>query len=162
MGVTGGPTAIREVLPEPGMLVVKQGARGATAFDGERDGGRAHRLRPAAPVPGPAQPTATTATTATFVSAPTVQVSAAVGAGDAFAAGFLSATLRGLPVRDRLRHGHLMAAAALTAPGDLAVPPTRAHADRLAALDDRAWGTLRLGPGWIQALEGADEEVRTP
>ncbi|SES12557.1 2-dehydro-3-deoxygluconokinase [Streptomyces sp. yr375] len=178
-GVTGGPTAIREVLPEPAVVVVKQGARGATAFagigegvrDGEwggaarsaglrlrRDGGRAHRLRPTpAPAPGVAPPS-----TVTFVSAPAVQVSAAVGAGDAFAAGFLSATLRGLSVRDRLRHGHLMAAAALTAPGDLAVPPTRAHADRLAALDDQAWETLRLGPGWIQTLEGADEEVRTP
>jgi 2-dehydro-3-deoxygluconokinase len=58
-----------------------------------------------------------------------------------------------------------MAAAALTAPGDLAVPPTRAHADRLAALDPDAWGTLRLGPGWTHTedREGrAEEEVRTP
>jgi 2-dehydro-3-deoxygluconokinase len=55
-----------------------------------------------------------------------------------------------------------MAAAALTVPGDLATPPSRHHADRLAALDDDAWGRLRLGPGWTQADEGADEEVRTP
>ncbi|WP_391858737.1 sugar kinase [Streptomyces rhizosphaerihabitans] len=100
--------------------------------------------------------------TATFVRALRVDVVAAVGAGDAFAAGFLSATLRGLPVRDRLRHGHLMAAAALTAPGDLAEPPARGHADRLAALDDRAWETLRLGPGWTAADARAAEEVRTP
>ncbi|WRZ95964.1 sugar kinase [Streptomyces sp. NBC_01007] len=99
---------------------------------------------------------------ATFVRALRVDVVAAVGAGDAFAAGFLSATLRGLPVRDRLRHGHLMAAAALTVPGDLAEPPARGHADRLAALDDRAWGTLRLGPGWTAADARAAEEVRTP
>ena len=79
-----------------------------------------------------------------------------------FAAGFLSATLRGLPVRDRLRHGHLMAAAALTDPGDLGAPPTRDHADRLAALDDDAWGTLRLGPGWTQPADRAQEEVPTP
>lgn len=91
-----------------------------------------------------------------------MDVVAAVGAGDAFAAGFLSATLRGLPARDRLRHGHLMAAAALTVPGDLAAPPSRDHADRLAALDDEAWGTLRLGPGWTEAVTRADEEVRTP
>ncbi|MFI7299788.1 sugar kinase [Streptomyces sp. NPDC050121] len=163
-GVTGGPTAIRALLPEPTMLVVKQGAQGATAFTGGHDGGappapdRPHRLRPT-------PPSGAGRTTVTFESAPTVQVSAAVGAGDAFAAGFLSATLRGLPVRDRLRHGHLMAAAALTAPGDLAVPPTRAHADRLAALDSDAWGTLRLGPGWTHTedREGrAEEEVRTP
>ena len=85
-----------------------------------------------------------------------------VGLITAFAAGFLSATLRELPERDRLRHGHLWAAAALTAPGDLAPPPTREHADRLAALDDDAWGRLRLGPGWTQAAQRAEEEVRTP
>jgi 2-dehydro-3-deoxygluconokinase len=53
-----------------------------------------------------------------------------------------------------------MAAAALTAPGDLAPPPARDHADRLAALDDEAWGRLRLGPGWTQA--GAEKEAITP
>ncbi|MEV7791478.1 sugar kinase [Streptomyces sp. NPDC087512] len=131
----GGPEAVRAALPEPDVLVVKQGGTGATAFHGPH---------------------------AAFVPALTVDVVAAVGAGDAFAAGFLSATLRGLPLRDRLRHGHLMAAAALTAPSDLAAPPARDRADRLAALDDDAWGRLRLGPGWTQADEGADEEVRTP
>ncbi|MGW4029940.1 sugar kinase [Streptomyces sp. NPDC004838] len=93
-----------------------------------------------------------------FVSAPRVEVVAPIGAGDAFAAGYLSATLRGLPLRDRLRHGHLMAAATLTVREDLGTPPATAHADRLAALDDAAWGTLRLGPGWTSAV---DEEVRT-
>ncbi|GAA0335136.1 sugar kinase [Streptomyces blastmyceticus] len=77
-----------------------------------------------------------------------IDVVAPVGAGDAFAAGFLSGTLRGLPLEARVRHGHLAAAAALTVPGDLAVPPERAFADRLVALDDDAWGRLRLGPGW--------------
>ncbi|MFI8072813.1 PfkB family carbohydrate kinase [Streptomyces sp. NPDC086033] len=97
----------------------------------------------------------------TFVPAPHVDVVATTGAGDAFAAGFLSATLRGLPLKTRLRHGHLHAAAALTAPGDLATPPTRDTADRLAAVADDVWGTLRLGPGWTQAGT-APEEVRTP
>ena len=90
-----------------------------------------------------------------------VDVVATTGAGDAFAAGFLSATLRGLPLKTRLRHGHLHAVAALTTPGDLAAPPTRDTADRLAAVADDAWGTLRLGPGWTQAGT-APEEVRTP
>ncbi|MFD8974291.1 PfkB family carbohydrate kinase, partial [Streptomyces sp. NPDC059593] len=98
------------------------------------------------------------ADTVTSAPAPRVDVVSAVGAGDAFAAGFLSATLRDLPVRARLRHGHLMAAAALTVPGDVAVPPRRAHADRLAALDASVWETLHLGPGWT----GDDQEVRTP
>ena len=127
-GVTGGPAAVRAALPEPGVLVVKQGAVGATAF--VRRGG---------------------ADDVVTVPALRVDVAAAVGAGDGFAAGFLSGTLRGLPVRERLRHGHLTAAAALTEPGDLAEPPSRALADRLAALDDEAWGTLRLGPGWNTA-----------
>jgi 2-dehydro-3-deoxygluconokinase len=55
-----------------------------------------------------------------------------------------------------------MAAAALTTPGDLAAPPSRAHADRLADLDDASWGTLHLGPGWTAGDARADEEVRTP
>ncbi|MET8942034.1 sugar kinase [Streptomyces sp. NPDC004542] len=161
-GVEGGPSAVRAALPEPEILVVKQGAHGATAL--HADG-------------------------ATFVPALTVDVVATTGAGDAFAAGFLSATLRGLPVRDRLRHGHLMAAAALTVPGDLATPPARRpataphgaspgaerlgappsphsswlhHADRLAALDEETWGRLRLGPGWRHDVPRADEEIRTP
>lgn len=134
-----GAAAVREALPEPDLLVVKQGERGATVFDNTGGVGE------------------DAADTATFAGALRVDVIAHVGAGDAFAAGFLSATLRGLPVRDRIRHGHLMAAAALTVPGDLAAPPAREHADRLVALDDGAWGTLRLGPGWTRA----NEEVRT-
>ncbi|WP_425315502.1 sugar kinase [Streptomyces viridochromogenes] len=229
-GLTGGPEAVRAALPEPGVLVVKQGAVGATAFvsvagggglvaparrsrtchspaplgsaesrqaqaaDGAQSGrlalaagsraagaapdpkrggtppapGCATHPRPAPP-PGDPQsnapvvpPTPDADETATFVPAPAVDVVAATGAGDAFAAGFLSAALRGLPIRDRLRHGHLWAAATLTAPGDLAAPPSRDTADRLVALDDAGWEKLRLGPGWTQAAERADEEVRTP
>lgn len=140
-----GARAVREALPEPEIVVVKQGRGGATALDKNVDG----RCEDATG-------------TATFVRALKVDVVAAVGAGDAFAAGFLSATLRGLPVRDRLRHGHLAAAAALTVPGDLAAPCSRDHADRLVALDDAAWETLRLGPGWTEADARAAEEVRTP
>ncbi|MGW2572209.1 sugar kinase [Streptomyces sp. NPDC001537] len=183
-GVTGGPEAVRAVLPEPGVLVVKQGSVGATAFVSSA-GGRGLIAQFPAPLKQ-AQPAGSRAagaervgaggtpharagdtsprpapTPGTFVPALAVDVVATTGAGDAFAAGFLSATLRNLPLRDRLRHGHLTAAAALTAPGDLAPPPTRHHADRLAALDDDAWGKLRLGPGWTQA-EQAPEEVRTP
>ncbi|MEZ3182362.1 sugar kinase [Streptomyces pimonensis] len=200
-GVTGGPSRIREALPEPETLVVKQGARGAVVLRhpadsraspgarrglagvpgatgvpplersrerGRAGGGGASRPgeagsgggapqapdRAVHPRPAPAQDA--------YEPAPNVDVVATTGAGDAFAAGFLSATLRDLSLRDRLRHGHLMAAAALTAPGDLAAPPARAHADRLAALDDTAWGRLRLGPGWTRADEEADEEARTP
>ncbi|MEU1198414.1 sugar kinase [Streptomyces sp. NPDC005813] len=197
-----GARAVRDALPEPGVLVVKQGEAGATVFEknvtdrgealvgvdgdvrdeggeGEGLGGRGEarvgvgRTGETDAPRGRGQSVADTgraADTATFVPALHVDVVAAVGAGDAFAAGFLSATLRGLPVRERLRHGHLMAAAALTVPGDLATPPSRDHADRLAALDDDAWGRLRLGPGWTKAIghaadrtvDRAEEEVRTP
>ncbi|MFH8338675.1 sugar kinase [Streptomyces sp. AM6-12] len=156
-GVTGGPEAIRGVLPEPGVLVVKQGASGATALYRTTGGpavGPAHRVHePTAPVNAVAH--------RTFEPAPTVTAVSPTGAGDSFAAGYLSATLRGLPLRQRLRHGHLLAAATLTTPTDLAPPPTRAHADHLAALDDAAWGRLRLAPGWTQAAR-APEEANTP
>ncbi|MFI5802564.1 sugar kinase [Streptomyces sp. NPDC051561] len=131
-GIRGGVHAVRAALPEPAVLVVKQGASGATAFVGEGE--------------------------VYAVPAPVVDVVAPVGAGDAFAAGFLSATLRDLDVPLRLRHGHLMAAAALTVPGDVAEPPVRAHADQLAALAPDAWETLRLGPGWTGRQH---QEVRT-
>ncbi|MGW5373037.1 sugar kinase, partial [Streptomyces sp. NPDC004011] len=44
-GVTGGPAAIRALLPEPALLVVKQAAQGATAFARDDAG---ELLRPAA------------------------------------------------------------------------------------------------------------------
>ncbi|MFF1304053.1 sugar kinase [Streptomyces sp. NPDC058307] len=217
-GVTGGPSRIRAVLPEPRVLVVKQGGLGATAFVSSAArweqraapcGGAAYRHGPAplasgsgpgpqgaGPSPDHPQPAGSRRSAMTaggragrggsrpmqsdarqaresgahprpaavpgvFVPALAVDVVATTGAGDAFAAGFLSATLRELPLKSRLRHGHLWAAAALTSPGDLATPPDRDTADRLAALDDDTWGTLRLGPGRTQA-DRAPEEVRTP
>ncbi|NEB39941.1 sugar kinase [Streptomyces sp. SID14515] len=174
-----GAEAIRAAVPEPSVLVVKRGSAGATVFaSGLRPGPRSSNAGGAENAPdarsaegggaenaaGPRSSNAggaDFADTVTHVPALRVDVVAAVGAGDAFAAGFLSATLRGLPVRDRARHGHLMAAAVLTVPGDLTDPPARDHADRLAALDDDAWGRLRLGPGWT-AADRAPEEVRTP
>ncbi|MCZ0993636.1 hypothetical protein O1L44_11665 [Streptomyces noursei] len=82
---------------------------------------------------------------------------AAVGAGDAFAAGFLSAALRGLP----LPPGSGTATCGPPPPHRPGRPrraPVRALADRLAALDDGAWGTLHLGPGWTDAMVAADQE----
>nr|WP_030877879.1 sugar kinase [Streptomyces varsoviensis] len=133
-----GADAVRAALPEPEILIVKQGGAGATAY-ARTDSG---------------------ADDVVHVPALSVDVVASVGAGDAFAAGFLSGTLRGLPIARRLRHGHLMAAAALTVPGDLAAPPARRLADRLAALDADAWGRLRLGPGWANPPAAEAETVR--
>jgi 2-dehydro-3-deoxygluconokinase len=80
------PEKIRGFLPEPATLVVKQGEEGATLFEGDAS---------------------------VFQPALTVDVVEPVGAGDAFAAGFLFGALAGWsPVR-RLRAGHLRAASAL-------------------------------------------------
>lgn len=50
-----------------------------------------------------------------------------VGAGDAFAAGFLSGLLRDAPVVSSLRLGHLLASRALQAVGDLGTAVSRAE-----------------------------------
>ncbi|WP_435596442.1 sugar kinase [Streptomyces albogriseolus] len=161
-GITGGPVALREALPEPDLVVVKQGAQGAVALPAVR--GQSCRWGGTGGRDGTPQSPGCETTPRPAATAPALKVDvvATTGAGDAFAAGFLSATLRGLPLTARLRHGHLAAAATLTAPGDLAAPPPRPLADRLAALDDPAWGRLRLGPGWTDADAEAAEEARTP
>ncbi|MFJ3531234.1 sugar kinase [Streptomyces sp. NPDC090132] len=104
--------AVRALLPQPRVLVVKDGGRAATAFGGDR----AH-----------------------IVPAPRVAVVEPVGAGDAFAAGFLAGLLRGEDTVRALRLGHLTAGAALRVTGDHGPLP---DPDRLAALLDageEAW-----------------------
>jgi 2-dehydro-3-deoxygluconokinase len=133
-----GADAIRRALPEPETVVVKRGAAGAVMYT--RDGAGDGRDR-VVPVP-----------------ALRVDVVAEVGAGDAFAAGVLSATLRGLPPELRLRHGHLMAAAVLTVEADVCVPPPRAALDRLAALDAGAWARLRPAAGWTGTRDARETE----
>jgi len=87
------PRDIRALLPGPSTLVVKDGAVGATSF------------HPAG---------------VDFVPTPPAEVVEPVGAGDAFAAGYLAGLLRGLDETDRLALGHRIAAAALTVTGDVA------------------------------------------
>lgn len=98
--------AVRDLLPEPRVLVVKDGGRAATAFVG---------------------------THVHTVPAPGVEVVEPVGAGDAFAAGFLAGLLRGEDTVRALRRGHLTAGAALRVTGDHGPLPDR---ERLAALLD--------------------------
>jgi 2-dehydro-3-deoxygluconokinase len=87
---------VRAVLAAPATVVVKDGEVGATAFGAE---GRV------------------------YVPAPVVDVVEAVGAGDAFAAGYLFGALRGLDETARLATGHRLAAVALATAGDVGVPP---------------------------------------
>ncbi|GGR29667.1 sugar kinase [Agromyces mediolanus] len=95
-GLWGTSTAesVRELLPEPAQLIVKDGAVGATEYS---------HSAPAAHVPA-------TPTTAVEV----------VGAGDAFAAGWIAAWLDGADAEARLAAGH--ARAVLTIAGTSDVP----------------------------------------
>ena len=90
---TETPDAVRALLPEPALLIVKDGAVGATEYRGGADAGRA------------------------YVPAMSVEVVEAVGAGDAFAAGYLASFLGGGGPSDRLAAGH---ARAVTVLGDTA------------------------------------------
>lgn len=86
----------------PARLVLKQGPRGARLDDGPHD--------PGFPLPVPADP---------------------VGAGDAFAAGWLSAALDGLEPPAALRRANACGAFAVSALGDSLALPTRADLERL-------------------------------
>lgn len=98
---TATAVEIREILPECALLVVKDGEIGATAFDGDAE--------------------------AVFIPAPIVEVVEPVGAGDAFAAGFLAATLDGLPLAERLQAGHVAAERVLTIAADMPPVDRNAH-----------------------------------
>lgn len=106
------PADVRELLPRPRLLVVKDGGRAATAF-GE-DG-------------------------ACSVPAPRTEVVEVVGAGDAFAAGFLAGLLRDGDRERALRLGHLTAASALQVTGDHGPLPDGARIARLLDLSAREW-----------------------
>lgn len=103
------PDDIRYHLTGPKTLVVKNGEVGATIFEGTGDG--------------------------VFLESPIVKVVEPVGAGDAFAAGYLYAVLKGAPARGRLRMGHLIAGGALRVSGDIGPLPGAAWIT--AALNDR-------------------------
>lgn len=92
---TTSPEQVREMLPGPSTLVVKQGATGATAFGA--DGRHFH-------------------------PAPSIDVVEPVGAGDAFASGFIHEHLRGAGGAAALAEGTRLAGAALSVHGDLPAP----------------------------------------
>jgi 2-dehydro-3-deoxygluconokinase len=88
---TTDPTALRRAFPEPRYLVVKNDGNAATGFDG-------HDRSDVHPTP--------------------TEVLEAIGAGDAFAAGFLNSVLEGDPIEANLRAGHALASRALRSLGD--------------------------------------------
>ncbi|GAA4872824.1 sugar kinase [Kitasatospora terrestris] len=119
----GDPAALRRRFPGPATLVVKDSGHAVTALD--RDG------------------------RAVAEPALAVDVVEPTGAGDAFAAGYLSGTLRGLDQRQRLRLGHLAAACALTSPGDQGRLPAPAAVAALLAASPADWARTRVGPDGI-------------
>ncbi|PXY28516.1 sugar kinase [Prauserella flavalba] len=118
---TGEPARLRALLPGPATVVVKHGERGATLLECGR-----------APV---------------FEPALAVDVVEPVGAGDAFAAGFLAATLRGEDARTRLRAGHLQAAATLLTRDDVSAPLPRGVVATLLRAGEQEWAAARLSGG---------------
>ncbi|SDY63737.1 sugar kinase [Herbiconiux ginsengi] len=93
---TETPASIRDRVPRPDILVVKDGPVRATAFHGGAQ---------------------------TDEPALVVDVIEPVGAGDAFAAGFLHGLLTDAGVPSSLRHGHRLAASALVSTGDVGAMP---------------------------------------
>ncbi|WGW11507.1 sugar kinase [Saxibacter everestensis] len=87
---------VRRLLPEPDRLVVKDGDVGATEFQGDER---------------------------VFVPAVPTDVVEAVGAGDAFAAGYLAAALGGAAATDRLLAGHNQARLVLQSTSDFITEP---------------------------------------
>jgi 2-dehydro-3-deoxygluconokinase len=117
---TGDPLRLRALLPGPRVLVVKDAGHSVTAFDGEDT------------VTEPAL---------------AVEVVEPIGAGDAFAAGYLAGLLRGYDQRRRIRLGHVCAASVLMVDGDHGTPPT---ADLLSTLLDCSasqWSAVRAAKG---------------
>ena len=91
---TTTPDEVRALLGTPDLLVIKEGDVGATEFNADGQ---------------------------VFVPAHTVDVVEAVGAGDAFAAGYLSGYLNGSTPEQRLSLGHDRAALVLQSTTDLPV-----------------------------------------
>ncbi|MCX4911533.1 sugar kinase [Streptomyces sp. NBC_00878] len=106
------PADVRRLLPHPRLLVVKDGGHAATAFGDEG---------------------------VWTVPAPRTDVVEPVGAGDAFAAGFLTGLLRDGDVERALRLGHITAASALKVMGDHGPLPDRARIKRLLDLPTHEW-----------------------
>ncbi|MEV6774527.1 sugar kinase [Nocardia sp. NPDC051030] len=115
----GDAEALRELFPQPRHLVVKNDKHSVTGYFG------AKQLE---------------------VPALELEVTERIGAGDAFAGGYLAALLQGRPHEQLLRFGHLCAAAALTGTGDIAELPPLPVLESLATVTREEWARLHYGP----------------
>jgi 2-dehydro-3-deoxygluconokinase len=127
---TPNPDAVRAMFPAPGSVIVKDAEIGATAF---------------------------VADTTVFVPSIAVTVVEAVGAGDAFAAGWLTGRIRGLSTTQSLRLAHVTAATSLVSIQDQGEIPPSSTIDALLGLSDDDWSALAFdGASWT--VNG--EEIR--
>ena len=126
---------LRALLPDPAVIVLKDAEKAAIAL--MPDGARVE------------------------VPALDVSVLEPVGAGDAFAAGYLSGLLFGLDQRSSLRRGHISAAATLTVPGDRGPLPGQDTLDLILGCTDDDWAATHVAPGRIDSPVLAGGSVRT-
>ncbi len=117
---------VREIFPDAPHLVVKDAAVGATHFAGDL---------------------------VTFEPALKANVVDPVGAGDAFAAGFLTGLVRDLGVSHSLRLGHLMAGLTLQHVSDLPALPPAETTLTISQLGADDWANIRLTSGHLNDLE---------
>jgi len=117
---TCDPQRLRALLPGPRVLVVKDSGHRVTAFDEEG---------------------------VVTEFALDVEVVEPIGAGDAFAAGYLAGLLRGDDQRRRIRLGHVCAASALMVRGDHGTPPTPEVLDALLDCSPGQWAATRVRAG---------------
>lgn len=116
---TADADSIRRLFPEVPQLIVKDNDLGATAYVGRE---------------------------CAFVPALQVDVVEAVGAGDAFAAGYLTGLLNQAPVESRLRLGHLMAGYTLQHVNDLPPWPDRDLLFAVSTAGEQHWEEIRSTP----------------
>jgi 2-dehydro-3-deoxygluconokinase len=114
-GVTR-PRDIRTEFPEPEYLVVKNDSQHVTGF---------HK------------------NDAVEVPALTVDIVEKIGAGDAFASGFLTGVITGMTTEGALRMGHICAATTLSSTDD-AAKPALGEVNRLLGLTEHDWATARF------------------
>ena len=86
---------------------------------------------------------------------PSVDVVEPVGAGDSFAAGYLSGMLFGLDQKASLRRGHVAAACTLTVHGDRGPLPEAAQLAAILASTDAEWAAIRVADGHFNTRTGA-------
>lgn len=117
-GVTG-VNDVRAMIDRPATLIVKLGAAGCAVFSANR------RID---------------------IPALKVDVVEPVGAGDAFAAGFLLGRLKDHDDRTAARLGTIVASSALTINTDVGVAPAAAYIDSLLVLSDDEWAQVQYSP----------------